>query len=263
MTLHHNNGVVYFTFPVLDDLGIIHAFFMRYGGVSSEPWKSLNLATSVGDSRVNVIENRRRITESLGLEQDSIYDVWQVHSNKVMVTTHPRDLETSHKKADAIITDNPQVSLMMLFADCVPIIFYAKNRNLAAIAHAGWQGTVKDIVGNTIEELIQRFLCDPDEIVACIGPAICTNHYPVGIDVIKSIKELFDAETDVGYYKDEQFYLDLPHANELLIRQKGVNQVYQSGICTAENTSDWFSHRGEAGNTGRFAAVMTCKRKIL
>ncbi len=84
MAIHKNGAVSYFTFNQLDNAGVLHGIFMRHGGCSPQPWSSLNLATSVGDTRENVIENRDRISDSLGLQRNAFFDVWQVHSSKVV-----------------------------------------------------------------------------------------------------------------------------------------------------------------------------------
>jgi len=258
MTIHRKNGISYFTFSILEQLGITHGIFMRHGGVSGEPWSSLNMATSVGDSRENVIENRRRITACLDRCSDSIYDVWQVHSNRVDYTSSPRPLTAPHKKADAIVTDKLNITLLMLFADCVPILFYDKKNNVAAIAHAGWQGTVKRVVVKTINVMVEKHNCSKDDLIACIGPSICADHYPVGNDVVDAAsKELEDiGQTLIN--KNGNIHFDLQNTNKHLIEKEGVHTIQMADICTAENTIDWFSHRAESGKTGRFAAVMSC-----
>jgi hypothetical protein len=259
MTIHRKIDIAYYTFPVLDDLGIAHGIFMRHGGVSHAPWSSLNLATTVGDTRENVIENRRRITACLNRAAESIYDVWQVHSNTVISTVRPRHLDTPHLKADAIITDNFAVTLMMLFADCVPILLYDRKTNTAAIAHAGWQGTVNKVVESTITKMIVQHGCAPETITACIGPSICVDHYQVGENVVEAVSRVFTHNDEILFEKDGHYYFNLQNANRQIIAGQGIADIHISGICTAENTADWFSHRAEAGKTGRFAAILTVK----
>jgi len=260
MTIHRSNDLSYFTFPALEELGVVHGIFMRQGGVSNPPWDSLNLATSVGDSKEHVIENRKRITQCLGLSQDSIYDVWQVHSNTVIFSNYPRDYGTPHKKGDAIISNNPDVTLMMLFADCVPILLYDWENNISAIAHAGWQGTVNKVVKCTIEEMVHIHKTKPEAIIACIGPSICKDHYPVGKNVFEAIINSFESTNNILCSHNGQYHLNLQEANRQLIVEAGVKTVFSSGICTAEHSNDWFSHRAENGKTGRFAAVISSKK---
>ena len=253
MPIHYKNNLAYYTFPVLDNFGIIHGFFMRHGGCSPKPWESLNMATSVGDSRENVIENRRRVMECLHLNAKNIFDVWQVHSNKVIYSNKPRKIGTSHQKADAIYTDKKNVILMMLFADCVPVILYDPDKEVGAIVHAGWMGTVNNIIGETLDMMQNQLNCIAKSIIACIGPSISVHQYEVGENVIDEVKVAFVKSKDVLIIKNQKYYFNLQKANEINLRKKGVREIFHSKICTAGNTEDWFSHRGENGMTGRFA----------
>ena len=83
---------------------------------------------------------------------ESIFDVWQVHSAEVIAADRPRPLQQAHQKADAIVTDRPEITLFMRFGDCVPILFFDPIRRIVAIAHAGWQGTVAKIVQATVQD---------------------------------------------------------------------------------------------------------------
>ena len=100
MPIRHSNGITFLTSNLLDLHNIKHGFFMRHGGTSPSPWKSLNMATSVGDSSENVIENRKRIAESLQISQFCFYDLWQVHSNEVVIAENPRMRGDPHVQAD-------------------------------------------------------------------------------------------------------------------------------------------------------------------
>lgn len=130
MPIHYSDGISWLSSQALDAYEIKHGFFMRHGGCSLHPWKSLNMATSVGDSRENVIENRKRIADSLKIDSNSFYDLWQVHSDSVIITERPRAITEAHLQADAIVTDKSSVALLMLFADCVPMLFLILNKEL-------------------------------------------------------------------------------------------------------------------------------------
>ena len=257
MAIRSNKSISYYTFSTLDDYSLAHGVFMRYGGVSPAPWASLNMATSVGDSKESVIENRKRITNCLSLKEDSIYDVWQVHSNRVVFATGPRKPDQPHEKADAIITNNPGVTIMMLFADCVPIMMYDPKNNVAAITHAGWQGTVNWIVGETVISMREKYACRPEDIIACIGPSICVDHYEIGEEVAEEVNRSFENTQQILIRKEGKIHMNLQCANRIILQNNGVKRIQNSNICTACNKSDWYSHRAENGQTGRFAAVIT------
>ena len=112
------DGLEYFQFESLDNRLLKQGIFTRKGGVSPQPWDSLNQGGTVGDARENVIENRRRVYQVMGQPVESIFDVWQVHSADVICADEPRPLNAQHQKADAILTDRPEITLFMRFADC-------------------------------------------------------------------------------------------------------------------------------------------------
>jgi polyphenol oxidase len=256
MPIHYSKNISFVTSELLDDYGVTHGFFMRHGGCSPYPWKSLNMATSVGDSRENVIENRKRIAEVLKIDPKSFFDLWQVHSNKVVVTDKPRLPEEKHIQADAIITRDKQVSLLMLFADCVPIMLFDPINKVIAISHAGWKGTINGVVSQTITNMADMFNCSPENIIGVIGPSICVDHYQVGKEVIDQAKTVFTQKDNVMRSINGRFFLNLPAANKKIMEKSGLKSIEMINICTSCNTDDWFSHRGENGKTGRFGAVI-------
>lgn len=252
------NGLSFFTFSSFEEEGIPHGFFTRQGGVSPQPWQTLNVATSVGDSRENVIENRNLILRIFGKQYDSVFDTWQVHSDIVQHSELPRPVDQPHEKGDAVITSNPQVALMMVFADCVPILFYDTKRKVIAIAHAGWQGTVKHIASRTVEEMQAVYGCQSADIMAGIGPSIGVDHYEIGESTAQSVRESFPDHQDMVLQEREgHLYFDMGQANTILLEEKGLKHIELAGICTACDMHHWYSHRGEHGKTGRFAAVIT------
>jgi polyphenol oxidase len=257
MIVRSANGLDIYQFESFDESIVGHGFFGRNGGVSPAPWQSLNQGGGLGDDRGNVIENRSRAFISMGRQVDSLYDVWQVHSADIVVTEKPRPLDADHIKADAIITTNPNVTLFMRFADCVPILMYEPKKKIIATVHAGWQGTVKNIVEKTVQYLAEKFDVDPSLIVAGIGPSIGPCHYQVGEEVISAVKREFSEDyQDLIHQDEEGCFLNLWKANELQLRRNGVKSVEVAGLCTACDTDTWFSHRAEHGRTGRFAAAL-------
>lgn len=257
MPFQSRNQIKIFQFNLLEDRSIVQAVFTRQGGISPEPFSSLNVGSTVGDDLENVAENRQRSFTAVGRSLESMHDVWQVHSAQVVFADLPRHPETPHAKADIILTDNPDVTLYMRFADCVPILLYDPARGLVGLAHAGWMGTVKKVAAAAVKAMADRYGSKPIDIRAGIGPSICQDHYPVGAEVVQQIRQAFnsDAAQLITDYEDKE-HLDLWKANQLTLEQAGVSQIEVSGLCTACEPEDWYSHRGEKGKTGRFGALI-------
>lgn len=255
MPFHSANGLRYFTFDNL--AGLTHAVFTRRGGVSPAPWDSLNLGGSVGDDLAHVRENRLRAFSALGRDPASIHDVWLVHGTDVVHADAPRDLALKPPQADIVTTDRAEVALFMRYADCVPLFFYASQKGVIALAHAGWLGTVRNVAKAALEALRARYNVDPRDVRAAIGPSIGPDHYEVGADVAAQVRAAFgkDAESLLEP-RNGKFRLDLWRANRLQLEAAGVTEVEVAGLCTACRLDNWFSHRAEKGKTGRFGALI-------
>ena len=257
MPIHQSQGITFITSTALESYKVKHGFFMRRGGCSPFPWKSLNMATSVGDSQKNVIENRKRIADSLQINQNNFYDLWQVHSNKVVFAENPRPRGEPHIQADAIISNKFNVALLMQFADCVPMLFFDPKQNVIASVHSGWKGTLSGIAAKTIKMMTEKYKCEPADIITVIGPSICQAHYQIGDDVASQVKTIFGLEQNILAFHNGKIYMDLPAANRLILEKCGLRSIEMTSICTYCFKQDWFSHRGENGKTGRFASIIT------
>ncbi len=257
MPFHHADELTYYTFDLFEIPGIVHGIYTRRGGISPSPWSSLNLGGTVGDPRDNIVENRRRIFETVGRPVESIFDVWQVHGIEVICSDSPRPLDSAHLKADVILTDRPEITLFMRFADCVPIFLHDPVKKVIGIVHAGWQGTVKKACQAAVEAMQARYQSDPADMLAGIGPSIGAHHYPIGPEVTQQVREAFGSDaTGLLAGSNGTTRFDLWAANRLVLEQSGVKNVQVSEVCTACHLEDWYSHRGEHGKTGRFGALL-------
>jgi polyphenol oxidase len=256
MAFHSHDKLRYYAFDSLER-EVKHAFFTRHGGTSPQPWASLNLGSTVGDEIQRVRENRRLAFAAFDRPLESLFDVWQVHGTEVILAEAPRPLEAPFRQADAILTDRPGVTLVMRFADCVPILLYDPVRRVAGIAHAGWQGTVKGTARAAMEAMHSHYKSQPADVLAAIGPSICPQHYEVGPDVIARVRQAFgDAAGSLLLEKETGTHFDLWAANRLVLEQAGVKKIELSGLCTVCHNADWYSHRHERGRTGRFGAMI-------
>jgi YfiH family protein len=253
-------GLKRYTFPLLDEQPVVHGIFTRRGGVSPAPFASLNLGGYLGDPRANQIENRRRIFAACDRPVETIYDPWQVHGTHVLCVERPRPLEAEHVKGDVILTDRPEVTLFMRFADCVPVLLYDPARKVVGLVHAGWRGTVERVAAVAVGKMTEVYGSRPQDVLACVGPSICVDHFEVGPEVVAAVQAGFgERSAELLARRNGSVHLDLWAANRLALEECGVEAVQVSGLCTAGSTGDWYSHRAENGQTGRFGALIAIR----
>jgi YfiH family protein len=197
-----------------------HVFTTRHGGVSTGPYESLNLGLHVGDDPDAVVENRRRAAALLGASLDDLVLCTQTHGRTV-IEVGVDDRGRVAGEADALVTRAPGVVLAVLVADCVPILLADAEAGVVACVHAGWRGTVADVVGATVDAMGT----DPAHLTARLGPAVRPERYQVGHDV-------FDAATAIGLDgalrddpEPDHWRFDLWSANETLLRRAGVTAI--------------------------------------
>lgn len=252
-----DNSLVYYRFQELtSQINLVHGVFTRLGGVSRPPFATLNLGRTVGDSEDAVQENYTRICCTLDIAEDSFVTGYQVHSDHVAVVG-PDEKGALLPTTDALVTDSPEISLTLRFADCVPLLFFDPVRRVVGLAHAGWKGTVNRIGSKVIEVFQTAYDSRPSDIIACIGPSIGPCCYQVGDDVIQHVEEAFLTASDLLIpQQDNSVHLDLWAANRHQLETLGVTKIEEAEICTVCHRDEFFSHRGDKGLTGRFGAFV-------
>lgn len=259
MIQHAHNGLNYLGFESIDAARVRHGVFTRHGGVSKGPYASLNLSRSTGDDAEPVRENRRRMFEALGTTPERSLTSWLVHGNSVRVLdesmlAHKPDSDDAH--ADAMITRSRGLALTLRFADCVPVVFFDPARAAIGIAHAGWVGIENGVLGATVQAMAAAFGSRPSDIRAGIGPSIGPERFEVGEDVAERIQRAAPEPVIVHREGAPRPFVDLWRAAAAQLRQAGLVSIETAGVCTAEGTADWFSHRAEKGKTGRFGVAI-------
>jgi YfiH family protein len=260
MRQFQQDGIVYYKFDSFDDAALDHAIFSRAGGSSQGPYASLNLGGTNGDDPNAVLANHEKLFKVFGRPYSSRFDVWQVHGKTILFGDTPRPPERKHPPADGIFTDKPEVTLIMRFADCVPLVFHDPVQKVVGIVHAGWQGTLLRISAEAVREIHQRYGSLASDLRVGIGPSICGKCYQVGEEVRQQFLKAWGADAAQFFATtDKGIYLDLWGANEWALRQAGVARIENSRFCTAEKLDEWYSYRKEKGITGRFAVVIALK----
>lgn len=249
------DGLVIYQFESLAIEGLVHAVFTRLGGVSQGPFATLNVSENVGDEPAAVAENRRRIYAHLGLEAGQVVLTGQVHGShvaRVGVDDGGRTLPNT----DGLLTDAPNVALLLRFADCQPILLYDPAHHALGLAHAGWRGVALGIARRAVEAMQEAFGSQPGDLVAGLGPAIGPCCYTVGHEVAAAMGYALPHWKRVMHVQGEDTWrFDLPAANAQHLAAAGVRHIEQAGLCTTCRRDEFFSHRADGGQTGRFATV--------
>ena len=265
MMLHEQNGVPYWTLNSLQRPGIAHAIFGRHGGVSLAPFATLNLSSAVGDNPAHYAENRRRAYGVFGRGEQSLVHAQLVHGADV-VRVGTADHGRVMPRVDGLITNQVGCGLTMNFADCAPIFVYDPEHHALGLGHAGWGGAVADVPGALVRAMQAAFGSRPAALLGGIGPCIGAAVYQVGEPVIAAVRRAFPHHADellIPQQGQERPHFDLRRANELNFAHAGVSQVESTASCTATQTHDFFSHRAEHGQTGRFGVVFILEERQL
>lgn len=254
----------------LDDTGALDAVVTtRHGGVSGGGWASLNLALHVGDDPGAVVRNRRRAAGAIGASIDALVVAEQIHGCAVTVVDAAdagrgaRSADDAIPGTDALVTTSPAVALVVLVADCVPLVIVDPHAGVLAVVHAGWRGTAAGVTAAAVGAM-EALGARRDRLVVGIGPAANPATYEVGEEVAGALTAaLGDVDDDPAGAPDSATVLtpagphrwtcDLVAANVALLGHAGVRRASIHAMATTTSDPDLFSHR--RGTQGRFAAL--------
>lgn len=264
--INEANGVVYLTFPILEQFGVKHGFSTRLGGVSEGMFSSMNLSFQRGDDRDKVEENYKRICNVLNMNHKNVVLSNQVHDTKIKLVTKEDAGKGMIEESDIIgidglITKEKDIPLVTFYADCVPLFFYDPIKEVIAAAHSGWRGTKEKIGKKMVETMEEEFGCKKEDVVAVIGPSICQDCYEVSEDVVLEFQEVFKEETSLFVKAKEngKYNLDLWKVNSMILKEAGILEKHMSlpNLCTCCNPKLLFSHRASKGKRGNLAGFIS------
>jgi hypothetical protein len=253
-------GVPVLRFPALDAAGVDAAVTSRHGGVSEGPYASLNLGLHVGDDPDRVVENRRRAAGTIGLGLDHLVVCRQTHGAHV-ATVGVADRGRGARSdvdvvdaTDALVTTDADVGLVVMVADCVPIVLVDPDTRALACVHAGWRGTVAGVTTATVGRLVELG-AEPGRLVAAVGPAIAADRYQVGPEVVEAATAALGPAVDALVAPDGtgRWTFDVQGANLHQLRAAGVPPE-QIAVTALDTGGDFFSDRA-VRPCGRFAAL--------
>jgi hypothetical protein len=235
-----------------------HAFLGRRGGVSTGIFESLNCSLGSDDDRDNVLENRRRAIAAV-LPGAALARVYQIHSPDVVTVTGPID-QFDPPKADALVTNLPNILLAVQTADCVPVLFVDVQAGVVGAAHSGWKGAFTGVNENTISAM-EALGADRGNIACAIGPCIAQKSYEVDDGFFRRFIEVDDAnERFFGAGKPGHHQFDIEGYVAARLAAAGITRVHCFGEDTYSQPDRFFSyrrscHKNENGYGGQMSLI--------
>lgn len=264
-TIHRRakNDLIYYT---CDTITVPHLFTTKFGGVSTGYLSSLNLGFNRGDRREAVLQNYEILADLLDVPRTRMTATKQVHGDCVRVVDkdtvgmglgQPIRWET-----DAIVTNLPGVPLCGYYADCVVTLLHDPVSRSIGVCHSGWRGTANGILPKTVRTMQQQYGANPADIQAVIGPSIRQCCFETDADVPQTMRETMGSAVDPYIEsRGKKYFIDLQGINSQHLRQAGVTQITDSGLCTKCRHDEFWSHRATNGKRGVQAGIIMLKEE--
>lgn len=236
----------------------------RHGGVSHDAYGSFNINRFCGDDAQCVSVNQHLLASTLGIEPERIVMPHQVHGIEVRAVAPElfamSDGVRNHilDGVDAVMTSMKGVCIGVSTADCIPVLVYDAEAQVAAAIHAGWRGTLQRICQKTINDMRLQYGCLPQRLQVVIGPGISLANFEVGDEVYQ---QFVDAGFDLTHTAEwrGKWHLDLPQINHNQLVEAGIDEAHiqYADICTYDHVDDYFSARRLGIESGRiYTAIM-------
>lgn len=229
---------------------VVGWFTGRSGGVSTAPYDTANLGSHVGDRPAAVAANRALLAAAAGLPQGALALMQQVHGAEVATVDRP--VPDGVPGVDALVTATPGLGLVVLAADCLPVLLADPTAGVVAVAHAGRQGLVAGVLQLTLQSMTDLG-ARADRTSAVIGPAACGRCYEVPLELADSVAAVVPSSRSTT--RTGTPAVDLAAGARALLQRAGVSAVRDVGGCTIEQPDRWFSYR-RSGVTGRHAGLV-------
>lgn len=265
--VNKKDTVTYLTFPLFEEAGLKHGFSTRLGGVSKGDLATMNLSFTRGDDPEDVMKNHRIFAQAIGYELENLVLSNQVHDTVIRRVDRSDCGKGVIRQSDLIgvdglVTKDEKVVLMTFFADCVPLFFYDPVEQAIGASHSGWRGTVGRIGAKTVEAMGQEFGTKPENLLAVIGPSICSSCYEISEEVAQEFRQTFSKEQWPLILQKKpahKYQLDLWRANKIILEEAGIpkDQIEVSELCTCCHRDLLFSHRATGGRRGNLSGVIT------
>jgi polyphenol oxidase len=258
--LKTKSTIKYYESDIFNDDELVCAFSTRIGGNTPKPLDSFSLGTAGREEFASYIaQNRQQFCSALGLDHTKIVNPRQVHSANIKIVS---SLGEDVSNTDGIITAEKGLAVLLLFADCTPVVIFDEKQKILGVIHAGWRGTAAGISQKAVNILRSEFNSDPENLKAVIGPSICQNCYPVDEKTASELeKSVANPDKSIFVKTDKGIKIDLKKLNELQLIQAGVHadNIDTTAFCTSCSNDIFYSHRKDKGETGRHGVIASIK----
>lgn len=262
MKIPENNTIEVSRFPGLSGFrDICHFTTTRHGGVSTGTFASMNPGIYTDDDPDSVQKNLEILSNTIGIPAGQIFMPRQTHEDRILsldsrfLSLGEEEQKERLRGVDALVTDVPGICVAISTADCVPVLLFAPDRKVVAAIHAGWRGTVLGIAAKTARLMVERYACDPAELIAGIGPSIGSEAFEVGEEVVKAFEDAGVSMARILHRHPEthKAHIDLWEANRSQLLKAGLSAAHieVAGICTYTCHKDYFSARRLGIRSGR------------
>lgn len=247
--------------PLLDHSGFGHAFFTREGGVSEGVYATLNGGVGSRDDKAAVLENRRRMAATLGVEPDRLLVPFQIHSSLAITVDAPWKAD-DRPRVDGIATRTPGLAIGVTGADCGTVLLADIAGGVVGACHSGWKGALDDVAGATVTAM-EGLGAKREQIVAVLGPTIAQESYEVGPEFVQRFTDMEDGFA--RFFKpssnEGRSLFDLPGFIGMRCRAAGIATFQDLGLDTYADEARFYSyrrttHRGEPDYGRLVAAIM-------
>ncbi len=216
--------------------------------------------SKIGEEKLE--ENYKKICRTLEISYKDVVRMKQTHSDNVEIL----DLSSKERfydNTDGIITQEKNIVLPIVTADCISLLLFDPQKKVIANIHSGWRGTVQRIVEKAIKKMVIKYGCRTSDIICCIGPCIGKCHFEVREDVKeifeKEFKDILSKNIVLDNKKDNTYFIDTVLINRLMLIKLGLKNenIIESNICTVCNKNEFHSYRAEKERAGRNLSIIT------
>tara|TARA_Y100001936_G_scaffold253227_1_gene316606 strand:- start:1024 stop:1818 length:795 start_codon:yes stop_codon:yes gene_type:complete len=221
---------------------IRHGFFGRVGGVSQGIYSSLNCGYGSSDEENKITENRRRVSQFLGITPTSLTCTYQVHGTDVVAVEQPWN-RAEAPRADGMVTARAGIALGILTADCAPVLFADNQNRIVGACHAGWRGALDGVIESTVSAM-ESLGAQRENIAAAVGPCIAQPSYQVGLEFRNKFTEQ-NAKFSSYFADDDETHLrfDLGGFVQLRLERAGLSKIDVIDMDNCAETESFYSYR--------------------